>query len=238
MVKAPVGLAAGKAMLAGVGGVKVTTTGVVPTARLANVHRMLLPEGAQLPAVDETEVTGLPRLVDSNAETFKAVSGPLLISPKFNFIAPVRLVVTVVPVTAPAFDAVLLVAVNGVVAMSMSAVRCKVVFTVVPLLLLPAVVSNVETWVPRATVAPRAPVATAPAPVIEVRTGGVMSTVMATELPLARGALVVQSMFPALSTHVALVGTPTTSGVVTAVEVSAIVDFTFSAISGPTFLMV
>ena len=224
-------------MLAGVDGVNVTTTDVVPEATVANVHKILLPEGLQLPAVEDTPVTGLPKLVVNKAETFNAESGPLLTTPKFSFMAPVRFVVTVVAVTAPAYDAALPVAVNAVVAMSISAVRCKVVLTVVPLLLFPAVESKVDTCAPRAAVALKVSVATAPAPVMEVKTGGVMGTVIATEAPLA-SEVTVQSILPAFRTQVALVGVPTTSGVVTAVEVRVSVDFTFRALSGPMFLMV
>src|SRR5437868_14283417 len=98
--------------------------------------------------------------------------------------------------------------------MSTSAVRCRVVLTVVPLLLLPFVVSNVEGWTPKATTPLRLPVGDAVGPVIAVSTGGVMGTVTSTNAPLANEATV-QSTFVPLRTQVAPVATPATSGVVT-----------------------
>src|SRR4051812_46768352 len=122
--------------------------------------------------------------------------------------------------------------------MSKSDWRSMAVDTEVALLLLPPVVSKVATCEPKATEAPKLSVLMAPAPVIEVNSGGVICTLMAADPALAMVS-VVQSMFPAFKTQFvpALTG-PTINGVVTPVEVNEMVDRTLRAVSGPLFAMV
>jgi hypothetical protein len=239
-------------MAVGTGGVKFTVTVVAPAAgTLSTVQVMsaLLPASVQVATaavlveelMPEIKLVRAPLFTFVNVTgMFNAASGPELVNPNVSFIGLVRFVVVLVGVGAGVFARTLTlrVALNAGAAMFTSTVRRKVAATEVPLELFAGVVSVVETCGSNATTPLNESVATAPGPVIEVKSGGVIGTVTSTNRPIPIDATE-QSIFTPLREQVAPVVAPTIKSPpgFTGEDVSEIVDKTFSAVSGPLFLM-